>query len=578
MFRRRLGNYLIKQMWQAQHQPADLATYIGNRRQEEEPIPSPKPQEQPLTFEVREQPFEQEVMEREERVLNPQEILELTEEMVFEDSQKRKQPPAPEPIQALSPPRERPSRSWISPLLRKHSATIQDSFTALDFRGNQALAKDQVKDLFREALGICEIELNPLYLDSFGTLADEQCGSRTKVSFQAFLSLMEDWALRTPVKSADFAGQLRRTIQEYEEMIESLGGPGPATRSVETLVETLRGQLKAYLAKKEGSKGGKSLESVQADALAELFSTYAKQIRLIGTTPTFDEITANNNQWTVGKFFKFCSDKDLMGKQTATKRRLSKDEVMLIFKKTAALTRNMELTHFKAALDELATVYYDEKYDEIMAGQRGEGYKPVAEVSLEEKRKRLYKELKLGDGGEGAKTAAHTGRKQSFDPPAAINRSEDPIRRPRFRLPKDTKAKLDEIKMQKQAKSVDPRPPKPVAKPVDLAALPMRGQQQGYSQRHVAKNVSAEPLSWQNLSKMHPSELASEEDMRNVIGEDDDDSPVSGNRISKEMREKAKRLGPQVQARDDARLDQAMRQLDRKMESGYKALKRSKAP
>jgi len=575
MFRRRLGNYLIKRMWKMQHQPADLATYIGNRRQEEAAAPI----EQPLTFEVREEEFEQEVMEREERALKPEEILELTEEMVLEDTHKRKESQDPEPMQALSPPRERPSRSWISPLLRKHSSAIQDSFTALDFRGNQALAKDQVKDLFRETLGICEIELNPLYLESFAVLADEQCSGRNKASFQAFLGLVEDWAVQTPAKSSDFAGQLRKTIQEYEEMIESLGGPSPATRSIETLVETLRAQLKAYLSKKEASRGGKSLESVQADAIAELFSFYARQIRLIGTTPTFDEITANNSQWTVGKFFKFCGDKDLMGKQTATKRRLSKDEVMLIFKKTAALTRNMELSHFKVALDELAVVYYDGKYDEIQAGQRGEGYKPVAGLSLEDKRKRLYRELKLGEAGEGAKTASHSVRKPSLEPPAAINRSEDPIRRPRFRLPKDTQSKLDSLKAQKQAKSLDPRPAKLPPKPVDMPAQAIRGPQQGYSQRHVAKNVSAEPLSWQSLNKMHPSELASEEDMRNVIGgEEEEDSPVSGNRISKEMREKAKRLGPQIQARDDARLDQVMRQLDRKMETGYKALQRTKAP
>lgn len=560
-------------MWKAQHQPADLATYIGNRRQGEAAAPI----EQPLTFKVKDQDFEQEVMEREERALKPEEILELTNEMVLEDANKWKEQRAPTPTQALSPPRERPSRSWISPLLRKHSASIQDSFTALDFRGNQALAKDQVKDLFRETLGICEVELNPLYLESFAALAEERCSGRTKTSFQAFLGLVEDWAARTPAKSADFAGQLRKTIQEYEEMIESLGGPGQATRSVEALVDTLRGQLKAYLSKKEANRAGKSLESVQADAIAEIFSFYAKQIRLIGTTPTFDEITANNSQWTVGKFFKFCSDKDLMGKQTPQKRRLSKDEVMLIFKKTAALTRNMELSHFKVALDELAEAYYDGKYDEIEAAQRGEGYKPVAGWSLEEKRKRLYKELKLGEGGEGAKSASHTGRKPSLEPPQAINRSEDPIRRPRFRLPKETQAKLDSLKAQKQAKSLDPRPAKVIPKAVDLSTQGIRGQQ-GYSQRYVAKNVSAEPLSWQSLNKMHPSELASEEDMRNVIGEEEEDSPVGSNRIYREMREKAKRLGPQTQARDDARLGQAMRQLDRKMESGYKALQRSKAP
>ena len=576
MFRRRLGNYLLKLMWKMQHQPADLYTYIRNRRQEDdEELELPKTMEQPLTFQVTEQPFQQDVVDRDERALNPDEILQLTEEMVLEDPKPAKVPSPPQPIKQVSPPRGRPSRSWISPFLKKHELTLQDSFSALDFRGNQALGRDQLKDLFRETLGICEVELQPQYLDSFGAMVEERCGARTMLSFPAFVGLVEDWALRTPVRSADFAAQLRKTIQEYEDMMENFGGPSAATRSVETLIASLKAQLSSYLSKKDAQKGGKSLEAVQNAALAEIFSYYAKHIRLIGTTPTFDEITANNNLWTIGKFFKFCADKDLMGKQTATKRRLAKEEIMLIFKKNAALTRNMELSHFKAALDDVAAMYYDQQYDEIEAN-KGD-HQPVATESVEQKRKRLYRELKLGEATESRKNGSRTGRKPSLEPQPAHNISEDGIRRPRFRLPKDTKSKLDEIKAQKVTKSVDPRPLRP-PKPIEVTNIPVKPQA-GYSQRHVVvKNISAEPLSWQNLSKMHPSELASEEDLRNVIGDEGDDSPVSGNRISKEMREKARRLGPQAQARDDARMDQMMRQLDRKVESGYKVLQRSKAP
>ena len=538
MFRRRLGNYLLKCMWKLQHRPADLTTYIRNRRQEEDLA---------QTMEVR---------TTDERTLNPHELLRLASD-------------SPEPNKQVSPPRGRPSRSWVSPLLKRHEAALQDSFSALDFRGNQALGRDQLKDLFRETLSICEVELNLEYIESFGVMLTERCGGRNMLSFPAFVGLVEDWALRTPAKTADFAAQLRKTIQEYEEIMQKSGDSSAAARSLETLISSMKSQLAAYLSKRDLHKGSKSLE-VQSAALAETFSYYAKHIRLIGTTPTFDQITANNSVLTIEKFFKFCADKDLMGRQTATKRRLAKEEIMQIFRKNAAQTRNMELTHFKNALDDLAMLYYDQQYDEIEGNKGTEGYKSVEMESLEEKRRRLYRELRLGEG-QNRKNQPVTTKKPSPEP---IITSEDAIRRPRFHLSKDTRSKLDEMKTRQVTKSVDPRPVRPV-KVLDLSNIQVKAHQ-GYSQRHqvAVKNVSTEPVSWANLNKMHPGELASEEDLKNVVG-DEDDSPVSGSRISQEVREKARKL--EVQARDDTRMDQVMRQLDRKMESGYKTLKRSKA-
>ena len=585
MFRRRLGNYLIKRMWELQNQPADLATYTRNRRRqgqleqakETSPPPatirrkeeSPPPvtirhqeEPQPMTYQIVSELQNQGVIERSERVLNPDELLPLTQEMVLRD---------------ISPPRAR-GKSWISPLLAKNEATLQDSFAALDYHREQALTREQVRDMFRETLAVCEMEPTPHYLETFSKLVDQRCSDRMKTSFGAFVSLVEEWAEMNPLRTADFATQLRRTIQEYEEMIESLGGPSTATRSIETLVDTLKSQLRGYLSKKDSQKQGKSLEEIQSRAIADLFSFYARQIRLIGTTPTFDEITTNNSQWTVGKFFKFCSDKDLMGRQTATARRLNKEEIMAIFKKTAALTRNMELSHFVQALDEIAGMYFDGKYDEMMAAQCEDpsSYIPVCDLPLPEKRKKLYKLLKLGDSLD--QKPPSTNRKPSLEARFRPPPEDDSLRRPRFRLPRDTKAKLDEVRAQKQTRSVDPRasPPKPQIKPIENLMMQARAAQPSYSQKYVQKNVSVEPLNWQSLNKMHPSELASEEDMRNVIGdEDEEDEEFGGNRVSRDLREKVKKMGPQAVAKEETRMDQAMRQIDKKMESGYKALKRN---
>jgi Ca2+-binding EF-hand superfamily protein len=562
MFRRRLGNYVIKRIWELQNRPADLPTFTRNRRNQPEDLEQVKEAVamQPLTFQMSEEPQDLGVVERTNRVLNPDELMQISHELVLKDP---------------SPPRL-PPKSWISPLLSTHQTTLQESFATLDYRGDQALGKEGIKDMFRETIGICELELSPQTVQTFSELVDSRCSARSKISFPAFLDMVEEWAILNPVKAVDFATQLRRTIQEYEDMIGSLGGPNASTQSIELLVNTLRTQLRGYLSKKEGQKQGKSVEEIQAGRLSEVFSFYAKQQRLIGTAPTFDEITTNNSQWTVGKFFKFCSDHDLMGRQTSTARRLTKDEIMNIFKKCAALTRNMELKHFIEALDEIAEMFFDAKYDEIARGNSKdpEGYLPVCDMSLEDKRKKLYTRLKLLDTvGDAAKTG------RSVQAPKLRPPEDAAVRRPRFRLPKQMQQPRKEEKpvLEKQSKSVDPRPMK--AKQIEAAALPLKPAQPSYSHRYVQKNVSAEPLSWQSLNKMHPGELASEDDIRNVIGDGDEDDELEQspgeNRISRDLKEKAKRLGPQTIAQEETRLDRVMRQHDRKVETGLKVLNRS---
>ena len=42
--------------------------------------------------------------------------------------------------------------------------------------------------------------------------------------------------------------------------------------------------------------------------LKEIFDFYARQKRMLGKTPTFDDINKNLNSLSMGEFLKFCSD------------------------------------------------------------------------------------------------------------------------------------------------------------------------------------------------------------------------------------------------------------------------------
>jgi len=111
---------------------------------------------------------------------------------------------------------------------------------------------------------------------------------------------------------------LRESIKQYETLMKLQQENGQDITNTSKIVSMLKDQLESFknpqntvpiqkitLSNRQKSPG--SIEK-REKGLAEIFEFYCKQQRLIGTKPTFDDLSCALKNLTIGEFANFCKD------------------------------------------------------------------------------------------------------------------------------------------------------------------------------------------------------------------------------------------------------------------------------
>jgi hypothetical protein len=137
-----------------------------------------------------------------------------------------------------------------------------------------------------------------------------------------------------------------------------------------------------------------ALNSIAQDrlkALKEIFSFYARQLKMLGNSPTFDEITDHKNLLNISKFIKFCADFNITNKRNPDY--ITVQQATQAFLNGNKCSRSMNCDEFIISIDSLADMYYNSKYDH-------RNNTNVSIFSIDRKRNLFYEFLRLDDRTE----------------------------------------------------------------------------------------------------------------------------------------------------------------------------------
>ncbi len=161
-----------------------------------------------------------------------------------------------------------------------------------------------------------------------------------------------------PGTENEFYANLRKTIKQYEDLVEQQKSRGENAAATRNLVAMLRSQLKRGCNEPEGTGRSKLRHAYEADSQAsratkakdsapieeqretgikEIFAFYCRQQRMYGKNITFDQLNAGLNNMNMGEFMRFCKDFQVP---------LKPPKVQELFKRYAKLSRNLDLDRF----------------------------------------------------------------------------------------------------------------------------------------------------------------------------------------------------------------------------------------
>lgn len=319
-----------------------------------------------------------------------------------------------------------------------------------------------------------------LWSEDLASLFQEMMGKRSSEEGDAFEGgfwpAVEDWVRGHPAVQAPFlqnptdqlAAKLKSTIEEVESISRTQDFSGQDSSQSRQLLQTLKQQLKRI----EASAGQQGEDPVFLQrcrtGIHEVYVFYAKQTKMIGTKPSFDDILHSISILSSGKFFKFLHDFQLLSdSKLSTRKSLSKSAAMSIFRKTALFQKEMNEQQFTMALDLVAMAYYDGDFDRLNRTD-------VARLSMGEKRERLYRTLGFDQEakyrekmkGYGVPFSSYTDYRIPED---------DPARRYKYKEYKHQRVSLEQWRdrMRGQATAHIPEeplePPKKQKKPIKQA-------------------------------------------------------------------------------------------------------------
>ncbi|CAG9319316.1 unnamed protein product [Blepharisma stoltei] len=295
-----------------------------------------------------------------------------------------------------SPPKvyyEKPQeqRSWISPYLNEYFEDLVAIFQQLDTKNQGMIDAGELKEGLRMLLKIMKVKKDgDLFLfdrmieNRFKLIQPNSKTSYSKVSLYSMIEIIEEWALKESYNKNSLREELKSSIDEYQELLQQF--PAEEAKEIRELVNSLK-EIEKNLY--ESKPAQDSMREKQIKGLKFIFNFYARQTQMFGKSPTFDELTKINNIWNIGKFFKFCTDFGIMGKQNQS-RKLSKSDLTQIFQVSAENSLAMNETSFMKALDQIADLYYNNQFDALMGEH-------TSSLSLDSKKSLLYQFLDCGD-------------------------------------------------------------------------------------------------------------------------------------------------------------------------------------
>jgi hypothetical protein len=349
----------------------------------------------------------------------------------------------------------------------------------------------------------------------------------TRLSFDDFKGVVLEWYKENEIPSAQEAAKrasledkLAETIQEYEQLRNFKVANNEDVSAIDSILKTLRSQVPKKQETPRQVDEGRFWDSCRRN-LHEAFVFYAKQQKMLGTKPSFEDISRNLSTLNIGKFVRFFRDFGLMENgalhkgSTTAGRVLDRKTLVKIFMKHSIVQKEMEEEHFLKALDAAAEAYYNRRFDALL--ESNEANKP-----LEDKRRMFFRVLEV-DNFE----AMHP-KFKGFGKPFGSNTDNripenDLAQRYKYKQYQHQRLSVEEykkIKAMKVVVSTEPQKVEPVHKaPADAIV----SYQNPVNTKVKTAKKGRNPFTWQGLGDMQPEQLKDADDdfdIKDLIVED----------------------------------------------------------
>ena len=370
---------------------------------------------------------------------------------------------------------------------RPSRASVPQAKTAELVLADWQSRSDEIKVLYSSEGPMKTIEAlagqsDLVWSEDLAALFQEMMGKRSSDGEEedafrgVFWPAVEDWVRSNPGVQASFvqsptdqlAAKLKSTIEEVESISRTQEFAGQDSSQSRQLLQTLKLQLRRI--EESAGKQGEDPVFLQRcrGGIHEVYVFYAKQTKMIGTKPSFDDILHSISILSSGKFFKFLHDFQLLSdSKLSTRKSLDKSTAMSIFRKTALFQKEMNEQQFTMALDLVAMAYYDGEFDRVNRTD-------IAKLPMGEKRERLYRTLGFDQEGKYREKMKGYGVPFSSYTDYRIP-EDDPARRYRYKEYKHQRVSLEQWRERMRgAPTVQEIPEEPVEPPRKLPKKPKK--------------------------------------------------------------------------------------------------------
>lgn len=342
----------------------------------------------------------------------------------------------------------------------------------------------------------------------------------TKLTFDDFKAIILPWyneneilSVQEAAKKESLEAKLAATILEYQNMREAKAAIGEDVTAIDIILKTLKTQQAKTKTVEVKPIPDKVFWDQCKRNLHEAFVFYAKQQRLIGNKPSFDDISRNLSTLNIGKFLRFFRDFGIMGenKREDEPRHLERKLLIKIFMKHSILHKEMEESHFLEALDTVAKVFYKKNPD-------------LQDSSIEEKRKIFYKNLEIDNFEVMHKKFIGFGKAFGSNTDNRIP-PNDPAKRYKYRQTGEQRLSVEEFKKLRATKVIQESPKfEPMHKaPADAIVSYQNPAKLGKIENG---KKGRNPFTWQGLGDMQPEQLKDtddEFDIKDLVVDDSSD-------------------------------------------------------
>ena len=329
--------------------------------------------------------------------------------------------------------------SWITPYIKEYKKEIIAILASMDEEKKKVIKGSNLQTLLKRLLQLFNITLDEKDLFLFDRMVENRYkqsksggnASRYKylqLTYSQCIGLIEEWALKESYKQINVKDQIPSLISEYEDVLIKIKNMPEIAENIQNLLSQLKG-----VQSKTTFKPIQDLVDLQKKGLKDIFDFYAKQLKMVGKSPTFSQLTVHKDILNLSKFTKFCSDFDLIN-SIRDKHKINLKQISNIFIKATECQRAMNFNQFLLSIDLLAEAYYSEQYDIYYREN-------LFSLGIEEKKKRLLLLIHCDD------PTIYSQKLKGFGQP--FNAEKKEVRIPDYDLSKRYKYK-DQTKVKQQ--------------------------------------------------------------------------------------------------------------------------------